>query len=87
MQPSWDPTWELVRYANRDQILAVVVAGRLRLWEGWPVDWDARAFIQEARDVAHRVMAEAPVRRLHPTATEHQALRQHSRLAMSSAVY
>lgn len=80
MQPSWDPTWELVRYANRDQIMAVVVAGKLRLWEGWPVDWDARAFIQEAQEVAHRVMAKAPVQRLHPTATEHQVLRQRRRL-------
>nr|WP_280801368.1 amidohydrolase family protein [Arthrobacter pigmenti] len=86
MQPSWDPTWELVRYANRDQISAVVVAGQLRLWEGWPVDWDARTFLQEARDVAHRVMGEAPVRRLHPTATEHQALRQRNRMPVPSAV-
>jgi len=29
--------------ANRDQIVAVLVAGKLRLWRGWPTDWDARA--------------------------------------------
>lgn len=86
LQPSWDPTWEVVRYANRDQIIAVVVGGKLRLWEGWPLDWDARAFIQEAKEVAHRVMAQAPVKRLHPTATEHQMLRQRSRMDIASGV-
>ncbi|MBT2587653.1 amidohydrolase family protein [Arthrobacter sp. ISL-95] len=86
MQPSWDPSWELVRYANRDQIMAVVVAGKLRLWEGWPVEWDAQAFMVEAQEVAHRVMAKAPVRRLHPTATEHQLLRQRSKAGTPSLV-
>src|SRR5699024_12346946 len=28
--PSWDVPWELVRLANRDQIEAVIVDGRLR---------------------------------------------------------
>ena len=44
--PSWDLTWELVRFGNRDQIVAVMVAGRLRLWKGWPVDWDGRALMK-----------------------------------------
>jgi hypothetical protein len=39
--PSWSLTWELVRLGNRDQIVAVFVAGRLRLWRGWPIDWEA----------------------------------------------
>ncbi|WP_125615294.1 amidohydrolase family protein [Specibacter cremeus] len=78
MQPSWDPSWELVRYANRDQISAVVVGGKLRLFKGWPVDWDAHTFLQEAREVAHRVVAQAPMRRLHPTAPEHRVQRQGS---------
>ncbi len=30
MLPSWDLTWELVRLANRDQIVAAFVAGQLR---------------------------------------------------------
>ena len=30
ISPSWDLVWELVRLGNRDQIVAVVVAGRLR---------------------------------------------------------
>lgn len=52
MCPSWDLPWELVRYAGRGQIDAVFVDGRLRLWRGWPVDWDARAFLA---DVAEQV--------------------------------
>ena len=45
--PSWDLSWELVRFANRDQIEAVFVNGALRLWKGWPLDWDARALMRE----------------------------------------
>ena len=47
LTPSWDLSWELVRLANRDQIEAVFVGGALRLWQGWPVDWDARALMRE----------------------------------------
>jgi 5-methylthioadenosine/S-adenosylhomocysteine deaminase len=64
--PSHDLTWELVRYGNRDQIDAVFTAGRLRLWQGWPVDWDARALIREIRDIAGPAIAAAPIQRIHP---------------------
>jgi 5-methylthioadenosine/S-adenosylhomocysteine deaminase len=73
--PSTDLAWELVRFGNRDQIEAVFVAGRLRLWHGWPPDWDARALM---RDVASRVgaaMAAAPIHKVHPTSTAHRAAR------------
>jgi hypothetical protein len=40
--------WERVRLANRDQIAAVVVDGTLRLWHGWPPDWDGRALVARA---------------------------------------
>jgi cytosine/adenosine deaminase-related metal-dependent hydrolase len=65
MRPSWDLTWELVRLADRSQIDAVFVAGRLRLWQGWPTDWDARAFLREVDDVAREVVARAPIQRVH----------------------
>jgi hypothetical protein len=61
-----------VRLANRDQILAVVVAGGPRLWRGWPVDWDARQLIEEAKHRAQKVLTDGPVRIVHPTATEHR---------------
>ncbi|VWX61174.1 Amidohydrolase [Burkholderiales bacterium 8X] len=71
--PSWDLTWELVRFANRDQIEAVFVDGKLRLWRGWPVDWDARALMAEVAQVAKRDVARAPIHRVHPTADGHRA--------------
>ena len=49
MQPSWDLSWELVRLAGRDQIVASFVAGRMRLYRGWPVDWDGPALMRQAR--------------------------------------
>lgn len=70
-QPQWDLPWSLVRLASRDQIEAVVVAGRTRLWRGWPTDWDARALVAEAAEVGRRIVEASPVRRLHPTSTEY----------------
>ncbi|MES2263987.1 MAG: amidohydrolase family protein [Pseudomonadota bacterium] len=65
MQPSWDLSWELVRLANRDQIQAVFVAGQLRLWQGWPVDWDGRALMKEAAAAARSAVAQAPIQKIH----------------------
>jgi 5-methylthioadenosine/S-adenosylhomocysteine deaminase len=73
--PSWDLDWELVRFANRDQIVAVLVAGRLRLWRGWPVDWDARALLRDVAAIAESAVAKAPIKRIHPTARDHRARR------------
>jgi len=77
--PSWDLDWELLRFGNRDQIVAVLVAGKLRLWRGWPTDWDARALLREVKAVAEGVVAKAPIKRIHPTARDHRA--RHSRSA------
>jgi len=65
MKPSWNLRWELVRLANRDQITAVFVAGALRLWRGWPLDWDARALMHEVDAAAAQVVARAPIQRVH----------------------
>ena len=75
MHPQWDLPWSLVRLANRDQIEAVVVAGRTRLWRGWPTDWDARALMERAAEVGRRIVEQSPVRRLHPTSAEYAARR------------
>lgn len=66
--PSHDLSWELVRYGNRDQIDAVFTNGRLRMVRGWPVDWDARALMEEIRELATPAIAAAPIQRIHPTA-------------------
>ncbi|SDM08480.1 Cytosine/adenosine deaminase [Modicisalibacter muralis] len=73
MTPSWDRPWELVRYANRDQIDAVFTNGKLRLWQGWPVDWDARALLREVREAAGAAVKRAPIYRVHPVSTDHRA--------------
>ncbi len=69
MRLSWDLPWELVRRGNRDQITAVFVAGRLRLWRGWPVDWDGPALVRRAAELSRDVLLRAPVTRVHPTST------------------
>jgi 5-methylthioadenosine/S-adenosylhomocysteine deaminase len=73
--PSWDLDWELVRFGNRDQIVAVWVAGKLRLWRGWPTDWDGRALVRQVAAVAAEAVAKAPIKRIHPTSREHRARR------------
>ncbi|GAA3756212.1 cytosine/adenosine deaminase-related metal-dependent hydrolase [Spinactinospora alkalitolerans] len=73
LRPSWDLPWELVRLADRDQITAVVVGGRLRLWKGWPTDWDGRALVERAAEVGREVVARARITRAHPVSTEHRA--------------
>ncbi|MFE2376911.1 amidohydrolase family protein [Streptomyces sp. NPDC059398] len=67
LTPSSDLRWELVRLSNRDQITAVVVDGRLRLWEGWPPDWDGRALVARAAEVGPRVVRRAKLQRVEPT--------------------
>jgi 5-methylthioadenosine/S-adenosylhomocysteine deaminase len=70
--PSWDLTWELVRLGNRDQIVAVFVGGRLRLWRGWPVGWDGRALMHEIAKRARDAVGRAPIQRIHPISTDHR---------------
>ncbi|GAA1103692.1 amidohydrolase family protein [Nocardiopsis composta] len=73
LAPSWDLPWELVRTADRDQITAVAVGGRLRLWRGRPVDWDDRALLERAAAAGRAAVERAPITRAHPVSTEHRA--------------
>ncbi|MEU7553757.1 amidohydrolase family protein [Streptomyces sp. NPDC044571] len=73
---SWDLPWELVRRGNRDQISAVFVAGRLRLWQGWPPDWDGPALVERAAELARAVVGRAAVTRTHPTSAAARADRR-----------
>ena len=75
--PSHDLMWELVRYGNRDQIDAVFTAGQLRLWQGWPVHWDARALLAEVRGDTAAAIAKAPIQRIHPVSQAHRSLGQY----------
>lgn len=67
------PSWELVRLANRDQIMATVVAGRVRLWKGWPQEWDARALMRDVAALAGPAVSRAPIHRIHPVSVQHRA--------------
>jgi 5-methylthioadenosine/S-adenosylhomocysteine deaminase len=64
--PSWNLTWDLVRLANRDQIQAVVVQGKVRLWQGWPTDWDARELMRQVDALARDIVSQAPIHKVHP---------------------
>ncbi|WP_128979282.1 amidohydrolase family protein [Streptomyces roseicoloratus] len=66
---SWDLPWELVRRGNRDQITAVFVEGRLRLWRGRPAGWDGHALVERAVELAREAVGRAAVTRVHPTST------------------
>ncbi|MFJ9823630.1 amidohydrolase family protein [Streptomyces sp. NPDC101160] len=66
---SWDVPWELVRRGNRDQITAVFVGGRLRLWQGLPTTWDGPALVRRAAELARASVARAAITRAHPTST------------------
>ena len=72
LMPSWDLGWEAVRYFNRDQIETVYVDGVVRLQNGWPVDWDARALLDEIRSTVVAEVARAPIHRVHPTSAVHR---------------
>ncbi len=73
MRISRDLPWELVRRGNRDQITAVFVAGRLRMWRGRAVGWDDLAFLDRAAELADEVVARAGVTRAHPTSAAARA--------------
>jgi cytosine/adenosine deaminase-related metal-dependent hydrolase len=75
MAPSWDLSWEVVRLADRSQVEAVFVNGQLRLWQGWPTDWDAKALLAQVREIAREDIARAPIQRVHPGADAHRARR------------
>ncbi|MEU6819009.1 amidohydrolase family protein [Streptomyces atriruber] len=66
LTPSYDLSWELVRLADRDQISAVFVDGKLRLWDGWPTDWDGRALVRKAAEVGPKVVERARIQRVDP---------------------
>ncbi|MEU9005703.1 amidohydrolase family protein [Streptomyces sp. NPDC048551] len=70
---SWDLPWELVRRGNRDQIDAVFVAGRLRMWRGLPIGWDGSALVRRAVGLARAAVERAPITRAHPTSAAARA--------------
>lgn len=70
LTPSWDLGWELVRLAHSSMIDMVMVGGRVRLWQGWPLDWDAKDLMQAVRERAAQAVLAAPIERIHPTSEQ-----------------
>lgn len=79
---SQDITWDMVRLCQRDQIQAVFVAGKMRLWQGWPLDWDAKALMREMATLTNTAIAASPIQKLHLPAEQHRKL--HARPAQQS---
>ncbi len=74
--PCWDLPWDLVRLGNKSQIEEVYVNGRLRLKDGWPIDWDGRALMARINELAVSAVSQAPVKRVHGTSREHSEFRR-----------
>ncbi len=70
--PSHDFEWEFVRYYNRDQIDAVVIAGKPVLFGGRAVHWDDTSFINQNMETAYTVASAPGVIRVHGPSSEHR---------------
>ena len=70
--PSHDFEWEFVRYYNRDQIDAVVVAGKPVLFGGRAVHWDDTSFINQNMETAYTVASAPEITRVHGPSSEHR---------------
>jgi len=79
--PSWDLPWDLVRLGNVSQIEGVFVGGRLRLRQGWPVDWDARELMSRIKELTAKAVSQAPIVRIHGTCDCHARFRKENSLA------
>lgn len=63
--PSWDLSWELVRFYDRSTIDAVVVAGTPRVIAGKPVGWDLDEFMVDALPKTVDLIQRAGLTQLH----------------------
>ena len=70
--PSHDFEWEFVRYYNRDQIDAVVIAGKPVLFGGKAVHWDDTSFINQNMETAYTVASAPEIIRVHGPSSEHR---------------
>jgi len=63
--PSWDFSWELVRYYDRADLAATVVGGKLVVLDGRSMRFDSEQFVQDALGEGSQWMRETPIVRLH----------------------
>lgn len=65
VRPSWDFTWELVRYYDRADLLATVVGGKPVLLDGRATRFDSERFVEDTEAEGARWMSDTPIVRLH----------------------
>lgn len=82
---SQDITWDMVRLCQRDQIQAVFVGGRICLWQGWPLDWDAKELMCRMKVLTKKAIEASPIQKLHPNAEQHRQL--HGQTSQQQSVY
>ena len=70
--PSHDFEWELVRYYNRDQVAASVVAGEVLMIGGSPVGWSTEELIADALPVARTITSAPGITRCHGPSTAYR---------------
>ena len=70
--PSWDFSWELVRYYDRANIVATVVGGRPAVVGGEPVGVSLDAFTREHLEIGIRSIDDADIVRLHGPSDSHR---------------
>lgn len=70
--PSFDLAWELVRYGNRDQIDAVFTQGKMRLWQGAPLDWDMQCLLAEINELTDLTINNADIHKIHAFSQQHR---------------
>lgn len=71
--PSWDFTWELVRFYDRTNLLGVVVAGAPAILHGRAVRFDSDQFVADHRYYAERRIPDAGVVRVHGPSRLHRS--------------
>ncbi|MBS0219636.1 MAG: amidohydrolase family protein [Proteobacteria bacterium] len=65
VSPSWDFTWELVRFYDRSDILATVVDGVPVVIDGKAVNFDSDSFVKEFRFAGAQRVLDSGLVRLH----------------------
>lgn len=65
VSPSWDFSWELVRYYDRADLMATVVEGKPVVLGGRSARFDSEQFVQDAIGEGTQWMRETPIVRLH----------------------
>jgi 5-methylthioadenosine/S-adenosylhomocysteine deaminase len=70
--PSWDFTWELVRFYDRANILGTVVDGKLVLQDGRSTLFDSDKFVHDSIGEGVQWMHDAKIVRLHGRADEYR---------------